>query len=71
MPFGHSLIKFLSRIVLCTIMYKVTSFDDQRSWSFDIYTGKNECLSYINLSANVGVTFEFSVQITLNFEIMC
>lgn len=41
-------------------MYKITYFDDQGSWSFDIYTGKNVCVSHINLSANVAVTFEFS-----------
>ena len=41
-------------------MYKITYFDDRGSWSFDIYTGKNVCVSPINLSANVAVTFEFS-----------
>lgn len=36
-------------VVLCTIMYKITYFDDQGSWSFDIYTGK-KCVSHKPIS---------------------
>lgn len=28
--------KVFASVVLCTIMYKITYFDDQGSWSFDI-----------------------------------
>lgn len=68
MPFGHSLIKSLSPIVPCTVMYKITYFDHQGSWSFDIFTEKKYMCF---LHKPIAVSLEFSSQITLNFKIIC
>lgn len=49
-------------------MYKVTYFDDWGPHPLTHTLEKNVCVSCINLSANVVVSFEFSSQITQNFD---
>lgn len=57
-------------LVLCTVMYKITYFDDQGLGPLT-YTLKKMrryvCVSHMTLPANVAAAFEFSSQITLNF----
>lgn len=49
-------------------MYKITYFDHQGSWSFDIFTEKKYMCF---LHKPIAVSLEFSSQITLNFKIIC
>lgn len=72
MPLVHSLRTCLSKL------YSSAHYNVQNnlflwwSWSFDIYTGKTVRVSYINLLANITVSFEFSDYSEFcHFEIMC
>lgn len=73
MPFGHLC---ESSLPLCTVMYKITYFNDQGFWLLAIYTEeKGLCapVSCINLSLNIRPLLDVLCDCPgfCHFEIMC